>query len=290
MNMQKVRSLIILFLLALNLVLLAFNWERDNRYKITAEQESAIVEVLKQNNIMLYTYMVDEFYPLSQIEMQSSTNDPDEMSSIFFDTPPVWESDPNDDKTVMTQDGKRLTIYLQDRNGFLFENADGTGHITLNKASAENACQELLERINTPALNLKLDKVIPNEEEGYYTVEYRTNFEEHVIYSSVARFRVTEEGVVQLRCVFFEPDRYTEDIREIRSADEALYALSQELKSVYPSADAIKIDQMDVVFGIEDTVVDAKTVVDAEPFYRIYISDRPEQPFLINAYTNIVLK
>jgi hypothetical protein len=290
MNMKKVRNLIIVFLAILNLVLLAFNWERSNRYKITAEQETAIVEVLKQNNIMLYTYMVDEFYPLSQIEMKAYTYDPFAISALFFDTQPTWTSDPGDDKSVMEQDDKRLTIYLQDRSGFLFENPNGTGAMILNRESAENACKDLLERINTPTLNLTLDKIIPNEAEGYYTVEYRSNFEDHVIESSVARFRVSENGVVQLRGIFFEPEGYTEDVREIRSADEALYALAQELKNMYSATDAIKINQMDVVYGTENTVVDANTTVNAEPFYRVYISNRPEQPFLINAYTNIVSK
>jgi hypothetical protein len=111
-----------------------------------------------------------------------------------------------------------------------------------------------------------------------------------VIYSSVARFRVSEKGVVQLRGMFFEPSGYTDDIREIHSADEALYALAQELKKEYRSVDTIKIDQMDVVYSTETTAVDVKTAVNAEPYYRVYISDRPEQPFLINAYTNIVTK
>ncbi|MDR2903314.1 MAG: hypothetical protein LBU77_02225, partial [Clostridiales bacterium] len=76
MNMKKVRNLIILFLAVLNASLFAINLREDSRYKITAEREAAIIEVLKQNNIMLYTYMVKEFYPLNQIAMKPSVYDP----------------------------------------------------------------------------------------------------------------------------------------------------------------------------------------------------------------------
>lgn len=288
MNIGRVKNLVIVFFVILNITLLALNWDRENRYKITSEQEAAIVKVLMQNNIGLYTYIVKDFHPLRQIEMTAYVYDSLKMIRVLFDGLPTRT--PESGKTTWELDGKTLIIYNKDRNGFLFENPQGTGKIELSKESAQEVCDKLLEKLDDKSLNLKLD-YISNEKDGYYILEYRSVFNQNTIYSSTARFKVTKNGIVQFRGTYFQSERFTDNTREIYSADEALYSLMQELRNVYENTgELIQINHMDVVYRAEDNNADVKTILKADPYYRVYISARPDQPYLINAYTNVVVK
>ena len=55
MDWNRVKSIFIYILIAINIGLLALNYKEGQKYTLTSEQEKAVYELLSNNNIGIYT-------------------------------------------------------------------------------------------------------------------------------------------------------------------------------------------------------------------------------------------
>ena len=300
MNMERVKTLVIVFLLLLNVVLFALNWQQTLRYQLTSEQETAITTLLLRNHIRLEqgVSMRKNFAPMPQIELAPFHCDILHLTRALFDSSEILAPlSIEDDGKIRTkvQSGQKSLVVTG--SGFAFDNPPGFGGskepVIVSEATA--LCAGVLERLYGQSseyrdLRLVLDYVSPVREEGYCWVEYRSDYRDYTVYSSYMRFKVGPGGIEQIRASLYLPQRFAEGEREIYSTDEALYALLQEIRNIYGGkGEEILIRRMDMVYYVVDAPED-ETAIKADPYYRMYLSNRPEQPVLINAYTNTVAR
>lgn len=287
MNAKKVNNLIIIFLLILNVLLAVLNFVEKSKYRITQEQEKSIVSLLETNGITIETEVIKGFMPLKQLDLLSYPfqNNIAYIAEILCSNSNDLKKTEEFGKIILSTDNEELSF---EKTGFLFEIPRGMGKIEFTLENAKQQCDDLVKKFNrlNESLNLSFDYAQPLKD-GYYTIEYRTVYNAISVYSSYVRFRVTDNGIIQVKGNFYIPHALLDE-REIYSPDEALYSLMHELRNNYgANTEQIKVTKMDVVYRVEDNVTDITATLKADPFYRFYTTTRGE-PFLINAYTNTI--
>jgi len=294
MSMQRVKNLVIILLLAVNIVLGVLILDNENRYKLTNRQDSAIRTILTQNSIGLYTLLPTDFKPKRMLLLQPYTFDESKLTALLFPGSDVQKTDGIDGEPVYIYGDAELHVYPSGRLVYL--NPDGlipTGQSKSVHSDARKMCDALVSKLSTPQIKFSLDEPpIVYREDGYTVYEYRGRYKEYMLYTNYIKFRVTDAGITELSCAFTIPDSFTGEARDIYSCDEALLSLLGELKSIYGNMDSevIMINRVDVVYYLEGSSQRNENTLKAVPYYRIYTRMSPETPFLINAYNNNVLR
>ena len=84
MEWEKAKQVFIYILIAINIVLFAFNYKNSRKYTITAAQEKAVYTLLSNNGIGLYTELISDYEPMRQIAVTSKIIGDDDIRKSFF--------------------------------------------------------------------------------------------------------------------------------------------------------------------------------------------------------------
>jgi hypothetical protein len=132
--------------------------------------------------------------------------------------------------------------------------------------------------MNEDFSSFQLDNII--ELGNGYLVQYFQEYKGYFIITNFVEFMVTEEGIIQIDCIYSKPVGFSGNPGEICSPDEALLNVMQRIKSS-SKGEEIEISRIDLVYSQE------KNSQKAIPVYRVYV-DENQDPFFINAYTNTI--
>ncbi|MDR1538277.1 MAG: two-component system regulatory protein YycI [Clostridiales bacterium] len=275
MNWSKAKTLTIIFLLILNAFLGVLVYRDSNKYNLDAKKAKAITDLLEKNSISLSATIPKSYKPLRQLAMSAYEYETEEILMMFFPNLHEIEQIYDIDKEVYAWADKTLTI----QNGYIsFENPSGTGENDLSKESLTYACDEFLKTMNEDFSSFQLDNII--ELGNGYLVQYFQEYKGYFIITNFVEFMVTEEGIIQIDCIYSKPVGFSGNPGEICSPDEALLNVMQRIKSS-SKGEEIEISRIDLVYSQE------KNSQKAIPVYRVYV-DENQDPFFINAYTNTI--
>ena len=301
MSMSRVKNIIILALLVVNLGLFGLLYLENRKFTLAKAQSDSIVRLLSQNEIGLYSEFISDVRPLRQLSVSRYSFSPEEIKSLFFGGADFTAQEAQNNIITYSSEGKTVKADSTSKR-LIFDDPEGTGKIEFSALSAEKLCQEYVDNFNKLGFNLKKEKSFlqeGNPEAAYYYVDYRTVYNDSVIYPSRLRFKVTSHGIIQIQAALVTVNGYKNDARKIYSNAEALFVLLYELKSTYGDANAgIIIREMDIVYYFNESDIsnDDDSGFIASPAYRFNLSANIggektllREPILINCYTNNVL-
>ena len=288
MEIGRIKNLLIITLLIINAVLFALILMNAGNYSLSKDREQSIRALLAKNGLGFSTEMriPSDFRPRPQMELYTASQNVMMLVNTFFDSlSENVDKRVELNKTVYSSQGKSLTV---DVRGFAFESQnpkEKTGFVFGDEKSMRELCELYLTQLGGAGFNLTLDNFYGRD--SYYVFEYRSVFDGKTVYSSYVRFRISENGVTQVRGMFYGLSGNGNKIRDIYPADEALLAMLYKYREQFGSAPAV-IEKIDIVYRVNESSTDITASTEATPYYRVYLGTREEQPFLINAYTNAV--
>jgi len=299
MNTQRVKNLVMILLLALNVVLGALMIDNANRYKMSDQQEKAIRSLLTQNSIGLYAILPTEFRPRKMLMLQPYTFDEGKLTALLFTAEEAAEAQrtavPEARRVDYALDAIELHVepgrfWYRNPAGFVPSGSSGRPAAHNN---AQSMCDEIVALLATPQIQFAMDSPpIVYAEEGYTVYDYRGRYRGETLYTNSIKFTVSDAGITELRAYFSTPDGFVGEERDIYSCDEALLSLLVGLKSIYGdmTSEVIVLNRIDMVYYLEESSQSSQNVLRAVPYYRIYTRLSPETPFLVNAYNNNLLR
>lgn len=286
MDSEKAKNITITFLCLLNAVLLLCNilFTDNNRYYMTAEQTSNIIEVLAQNDISLEGKINRSFAPKSRLELYPFEYDNEQLKNMFMQDPSRAKLSIENNRQIYRTDWETLALNIN--NGYVvYRNRDIMPGVP-DSDYATNLCREFLKKINFLYSDFVSDmpKDTPYQTDEGLVFEFRQTYKGNIINSNFVIITVGENGISRVEFMYARISGFSRDVKNICSADEALFTCLYEIKNIYGEK-KIFIDQIDLVYHQLENNKNSPPY--ATPFYRFYISESIE-PILVNAYTNTV--
>jgi len=291
MEWERAKTYILVFFLLLNIALGVLLVIENRRYTLTFDQERLIRTVLSQNNITMYRMPIRQFPPMRPMEVTGFYYDTEALVQIFFENPQAIE------RIDTGREGNYILQYgdsrLQITDGFIeYRNPDGfrqRGSLFTSHFQNEITLYSARRLTDVFIDNYFPDFVFDGSfVEGYNRrIIYRQKYRETFIHSNFIELLVTPVGIQQIEMQFGEILGYTGSPRMIFSPDEALLAFTQRVRHI-TQEEPMTITRMDLVY-FQEYISNQPGPYHAVPFYRVFTQCNGDMPFLINAFTNVVI-
>ena len=278
MKWGTAKTLIIICLVILNIVLLLMIQSSGQRYFLTEERERTIIEVLEKNNIYINTALLKNFEPKKSLEMIPFSQSREEIRDMFLEDGNNARLTTEFEKTIYTLENKKLTI---SNSNILYENTVFEKNFELTEETAIKVAEEFLQRIDKSNFKFNLTAV----RKDYILVDFREVFQEKILYGNYFQFKLSENGIIEIKCSYHSPANLYGYKQELIAPDEALLNFMQNIRKFYVETEVLAIERFDLVYYQNIGVIDRHSTIRLTPHYRIYLKDRVE-PFLINAFSN----
>jgi len=298
MNTNNVKNIVLILLVALNAALFGLiQWE-NNRFRLSAAQETAIRELFAANDIEITASIPRSFRPMRGLYVQPFYHDIDHYAALFFpnETPQreyAWN-------WVALRVGERELrlegLYI---GSYILRYENPIGRST--PAFLERGVEDLYA--SRALVDKFINSIIPNElqfvfnyaawDEDSFSFDYRGYYRGYIIRDNSIRIRVAENGIVgatfRFTCI---PYGFSNDSREIFSADEALLTVLQDLVSRHRGTaindDIVSINVVNISFAyvLADGAPAADFITKAIPNYKISIEiDGDPRTLWVDAHT-----
>ena len=275
MDWDIAKKMVIFILIALNAVLFFFNYKGSQDYKISQAREKAVIDVLSERNVYVYTELKDDYSPMRKISIVPIAVTRDDIVKNFFKDEDVKVSIEfgnnilkSDTKTITYKDNNMQVIYNQKDDvieDFDYEKAEELAKDMLFEIEGNNNKYNILDTIKYD------DK---------YTFIYCEKYKGNYIYPSRYEITINNKGVESIIAMYCDIQGYIDEKSEIYGVDEALFTFSDYI------INSVTVDKIEVVYDYqskdkEGADISSKIV----PYYFIYVMEE-EKPYMVNAYTN----
>lgn len=286
MNTERMKTIVLTVFVGLNIVLFALNLNQGQRYVLTQERIDVLETLLENNHITLSSELMLTYMPKQNVSMQLIEIDPTDMIGLFFDTDAYDEKEDFDQKIYA--EGNKFLVWQEGQWYFSNDAPKEANKFDFNDEKSVISYTDLYvkalkEKYKT--IDLYVDHVYKTDD--FWQIDYRSKYNQDVVYSNFFRFTVSLEGIVDARFQYAIIEGVTDEKRNIYAADEALLTFIYEVKKIFGDTADIEIVDMDLVTFVPSKELNSLRLSKGEHFYRIYIKDQLE-PFLINAHTNSV--
>ena len=292
MEWERAKNYILVFFVLLNIGLALLWFMEYNRYVMTAEQERIIRDILSQNNISMYTRPMRRSPPMRPLNVTGFYYDEDWLLEIFFDDPAQATTiSPN----VFACDKGRLEI----SHGWIsYEAHEPYGFRDTGARVLSVDGSELTRDIAAGLTDEFMRSYFPEfrQDSIFYVVNahgapegvrivYRQMYRGQIIHSNFAEFWVTTNGIERIDMRFGRVLGHDGHSQMIFSPDEVLLTFAQRMRHTH---ELQVITHMDLAYFQEYICDQPGNDFFAIPFYRIFVVG-DDRPFLINAYTNVII-
>lgn len=275
MDWGKAKNYTIIFLIILNLFLLLCNLWFNKRYVLTESQIESIKSILSTRGIELDSEIPVEYKPMIQINLENCVYDTDYLQKIFFDGKDDIKRTSEFEKTILTADDEKVTIF-SDYVEFEKEKADFSNGF--NEDEVLKFCRGYIDRIGDFYEGFELRCV---EKRGTAVViEYNQLYRGYDIFNNFVIINAEQNGKISIKLKYFPIKNMYGNAVDICSADEALFIFSDKAKEACNS-DKINITNVEKGYYFDDFEKDDSVV--SVPYYRIEVAQR-DTPFFVNAY------
>jgi len=277
MQWEKAKNYILISFILLNILLGGLIFLESRRYTMTSDRVRNINFVLGQNNISLYSNLMQQrFTPMRSLDVSGFYYDVDELINFFFDEPELV-TQPNPDRQVFRHGNSELQI----SGGLVSFDFNVYGLGQGGEISREEAA-----RITNAFVNEHFPTFVPDitfERDNGVRLVYREEYNGRVVYLNFIEFFVTEFGIEWIEKQRGQILGYSTAPRNIFAPDEALLTFIQYAREI---DEPIIITRLEMVYFQEYEGLQSGTFYPAIPAYRIFIEGNEESTYLINAFTN----
>ena len=281
MNWDKSKSLIILFLVALNAFLGVMLFAQEDEHVMGPEDISVITELLAGANIVIdeNTSMPMRFDPVDQLIVGEPRYDFDELLRAFFvnsnDTIRTTEFG----NTIFANGEGRLTVM---QSSVLFEPSPLGGGLSVFRYATEEDLTNFVSSQPSLFPSFVLDATIV----GYgdtTMLEFRQHYYGNIVLPNHVAFVIDESGFVsEVRYALYVVEGFVGVPKPIMPPASALFMLALSLGlGTEPLEETTYITYMDMVLQLE------QDILTTNPYYRVLTSTHghTNAPILINALT-----
>lgn len=284
MNWSKAKLQVFVSLIILNVLLLVLNYTFSPNYRMSTEQNDAIIKVMEKQNVIMKTEIPTTYKPMSSIKLGVNSGiDIDVLERVFFDSSVNITRTADTDKVTLSNGLNSLTIFP---TKFLYtSNVVLEGDMT--KEELEILCREFMEQLPFDTKNYFMN--VSRELSNRYLIEFREVYNNIVVQGNCISFLVNSGGIISVEYNASEILEQTKSERIICSPDEALLTAIFYINNTYGNEETT-INDVEIVYhtGSMDTYSDDMEILTASPYYCVYI-DLQVEPILINAHTNTII-
>jgi len=283
MNWDKAKTMLILFLLGLNVFLVAMHFVYEDDYAVSREDIQVITTILAQHDITLDTTNVEiprSFPPVDQLTLNPAVYSTSQLVGTFFtDTANISQTIEFGNPIFSSQEGTLIIMrhIVQFRPSPYSQNPIFS--TTTYNLQAETSFAQFLQANADLFPGFEFDQTTTSTDNETVIVEFRQNYSGYTILSNVLRFTVTPNGVTEISYIYYPPGEFAGVRQSIISPTQALFMFKLGNAHI---GEPIAITRIDLVHNIafaEDGFERITTV----PYYRIFHSHG--EPMLINAIT-----
>jgi len=283
MNWDKAKTMLILFLLGLNVFLVAMHFVYEDDYAVSREDIRVIAAILAQHDITLDTDIVDiprSFPPVDQLALNPAAYNTSQLVDTFFiDTSNISQTIEFGNPIFSSQEGTLIIM----RHIVQFRPSQHSPNpifsTTTYNLQAETAFTQFLQMNASLFPGFEFDQTTASPDGESIIVEFRQNYRGYTILSNKLSFTVTPNGVTEVRYIYYPPGGFVGVRQPIISATQALFMFKLGNAHI---GEPITITHIDLVHNIA-FADDGSERITTVPYYRIFHSHG--EPMLINAIT-----
>jgi len=296
LNTNKVKNIVLILLVALNVSLFGLIQLENNRFRLSATQETAIRELFAANNIEITTSIPRNFRPMRGLYVQPFVHDIHEHGARFFldEIPkfePLWNSETLQmGEEILILDGLAIGHYTLLYNNHLGYSTSEFLERGFTDIYASHALVEtFIKNVAPPELTFVFNHATWDEDS--FSFDFRGYYMGYIIRDNFIAVRVMENGIVGATFRFaYIPYGFSSESREIFSADEALFTVLQRELVVRHSGRDITITGITLAYYLADGTADDDYMAKAVPCYKISVEiDGNPHVFWVDAYTSELL-
>lgn len=280
MDWNKAKKIILLVLVILNAVLFVLNRYYNTDYRITQSEENAVYKLLSQNEIGIYTDLIDEYKPMKELDVTVVAPNIEELKRMFFNNGETVEIEVEFDKTILRS--YSATLIAKDSQ-LKYECPTGTGEtIGLGKDAARKLSESFMKQMGDNYSNYSLDRI--TYKNGGYQLEYYEYYKGYKVFCNYCIFFIDDSGIRTIDFENYEINGFVEHNRDICSSVEAVLTYIYDGKNFTPGEKFI--ENIEIGYALkefEQTVDGSKLRL--VPCYYIHLLNQDE-PFVVYAYSN----
>ena len=290
MDWSRFKNIAILSFVVLNLVLCVLIAEKKNKnYVLQDVQNRRMQTIFTNENAALYTNILKEFYPMSMLRLSLANIDNSEVCKTFLGDVGNIKNYIDNEKVVYVEEGVgKVEIY---KNGLIkytkaILKVKKNNNAELDKEQLKNEADKYISKRNFLLGNHVYTQ--SNMINDGYVFEYNTSYKDKVVFSNYVKIHIKQNEITEVDILNFNINGYTNEQKEIASADEVLINLLYSVKEkYYKTSKEMHIMDLDLGYFIDTTTIDDYLNIKAEPYYRVQINEN--DVYFINAYTNELL-
>ena len=295
MNTERVKSILIGIFLIMAIALAGLIFVSEQRYVLSAPQEAAIRTVMERSGVVFTdnAVMTRSHRPMRQLALRPYEHDFAAISARFFGDE-IYTLIETEWDIIRDAPNRRLS-FLTERNTILFEIHEGLQTpefqaAGFNKSSAEALAENFAAQMLDRNINMTLHSVVLGRT-GDYIFNYFGSYGNYHIFNNHLRVRVTAAGLTRMEFSYFHIEGFMGEAARIYSADEAIVALMNFLRSYGVlggnTRHQIEIINMRLLYHLEDVRSDSPHAQMASPSYAFtVIIDQTRFNYVFNANTN----
>lgn len=288
MNWSKAKNIIIVFLIAINIMLLIVSLHNNDRNVLTSEREKAIVKLLNQNGIEVASDIPPNYPSLPTISLTYKDNDSEELKKIFFGDADDVKRSVEFNSTVFKKDND--TLVLKDTS-ITYTNKDNKYNSNIKDMEQETAKkmadQFIKNKLSSRYYNYQFHSINAVYDK-YYVITYYDYYGKYKLFSNYIKFYISGNIIDNIEIVKYDPTGAVGIDKEICSSDEALMTFMYECIESNDDKKEIYIDNIELGYILEEKTKKGENVR-AIPCYLISEKGK-EKVYYINAYTNTLIQ
>jgi len=285
MHIERIKNILLLSLFSLSFLLFTLVLAADSRYVLSESQEMSILDLLEGSNIVFYADIPRYFNPMPVLTLQAYTYDLYGISQTFFGSD-AFLREQEGSRLIFSYNEKRL-IFSPVDNSIILDIPKGVTTDSWNFAQGARGAEMLAEQyigyVFGGLMGMELFPTIVSFR-GDYIIRFFGSYGGYIVYNSRIRVRVNELGVTQVIFSYASAEGFGSEVLHIVSADEALMALMNHLRSSGVVSDNIIISGMNLVYFLPQVSFGIQNTFPAYVFN--VVIDNIQFNYLFNAFNN----
>ncbi|TCK93173.1 hypothetical protein EDC19_1361 [Natranaerovirga hydrolytica] len=281
MNWSRVKTILIITLLILNISLYYLYSSQEDGYALSSTHINEMNTILESNNIIVYDHL-PRFHPMPRLKINTYDINEDNLIEAFFEQPENVSLRVTGDGRIYEKEDRRFIVHTNGIEKGVIKYYDSSySEKTLNESSVYDVVKDIANKIALDEVDLQLSSFI-RMENNTYQVLFNEYYNGYPIFSSYFKLEVDEDFNIYGEYKRVLPESFIEPERNIYPIDQVLYNFMNAYEN--ETNGLIRIINIELGYDVKGHKYEEEYNEYIEPHYIIKLANGEE--IFINAYTN----